>query len=366
MATPSTTIEIFRAGTHTAASGKQLTFSAEDVAAIAAGYDPAKHEAPIVVGHPATDAPAWGWIGGLAMAGDTLVATPRQVAPEFAELVKAGRFRKVSASFYAPDAPNNPTPGQWHLRHVGFLGAQPPAVKGLRPVQFAADEAGVESFADGWALGSIARLFRGLREWIIGAQGQDQADAVLPGYMIDSLADEATRNQAPAGLPAFTDPPKPEPKEPPKVDPEKLAAEQAALETRATELAAREAAFAEQVRATRRAADAAFAEALVKQGRLPKALQKLATDVLAQADDATTADFADDKAVTHHAALQKLLSALPVPVAFGEFAPAGERGEPGATDLGARADAIFAEARSKGLTITHREAVRRAEKELAA
>ena len=49
-------------------------------------------------------------------------------------MVRAGRFKKVSASFYTPDSPHNPVPGVYYLRHVGFLGAQPPAVKGLAPV----------------------------------------------------------------------------------------------------------------------------------------------------------------------------------------------------------------------------------------
>ena len=39
---------------------------------------------------------------------------------------------KVSASFYAPESKINPEPGQWSLRHVAMLGAQPPAVKGLK------------------------------------------------------------------------------------------------------------------------------------------------------------------------------------------------------------------------------------------
>ena len=34
--------------------------------------------------------------------------------------------------------PNNPTPGRYYLKHVGFLGAIQPAVDGLRPVEFSA------------------------------------------------------------------------------------------------------------------------------------------------------------------------------------------------------------------------------------
>jgi hypothetical protein len=55
--------------------------------------------------------------------------------PDFEELVRRGYFKKRSASFYVDPAtaPGGRVP---YLRHVGFLGAQPPAVKGLRDIQF--------------------------------------------------------------------------------------------------------------------------------------------------------------------------------------------------------------------------------------
>ena len=43
---------------------------------------------------------------------------PRQVDPAFAEAVAAGRYKKVSASFYQPNSPHNPVPGVYYLRHV--------------------------------------------------------------------------------------------------------------------------------------------------------------------------------------------------------------------------------------------------------
>jgi hypothetical protein len=129
-------IEIFRAGTHTAASGERVTISAADVDAIAKGYDASYHEAPIVIGHPADNAPAWGWVAGLKSEGGKLLAQLKQVAPEFREMVNAGLFKKRSASFYK-DLDGR---GQY-LRHVGFLGAQPPAVKALAAIQLAEGDA---------------------------------------------------------------------------------------------------------------------------------------------------------------------------------------------------------------------------------
>ena len=60
--------EIFRAGTRTDNSGRTITITPEQVAAIASHYSPDKHEAPIVVGHPSTNAPAYGWVGSLKTA----------------------------------------------------------------------------------------------------------------------------------------------------------------------------------------------------------------------------------------------------------------------------------------------------------
>lgn len=39
-------------------------------------------------------------------------------------------------------------PGVYYLRHVGFLGAQPPAVKGLRSIELAEAEPGVIEFSE--------------------------------------------------------------------------------------------------------------------------------------------------------------------------------------------------------------------------
>lgn len=138
--------QIFRPGGHVASCGTRLQFSERDVRASAAAYDPKIREAPIVLGHPADDAPAYGWIGSLSYDEGALVAAPRQVSAALAEQIAAGRYKKVSASFFKPAAPGNPVPGTWYLRHVGFLGAHPPAVKGLRSVELSAGEIGAVTF----------------------------------------------------------------------------------------------------------------------------------------------------------------------------------------------------------------------------
>lgn len=130
-------IEIFRAGSQTDNTGNPQNFTLADVQAIAACYDPAKHEAPLTLGHPSDNKPAYGWVRSLqAMPDGRLMMLADQIDPAFAEGVKSGRFKKRSSSFYPPNHPGNPAPGNWYLRHVAWLGALPPAVKGLADASF--------------------------------------------------------------------------------------------------------------------------------------------------------------------------------------------------------------------------------------
>lgn len=134
-------IHFFRAGKHMTQKGETISFSQGDLEAIAAAYDPRIHEAPIVIGHPKTDAPAYGWIEKVIAKPDGLYAVPRQLNAEFSEMVKGGAYKKISGAFYPPNASTNPKPGVAYLRHVGFLGAEPPAIKGLHAIQFSESDA---------------------------------------------------------------------------------------------------------------------------------------------------------------------------------------------------------------------------------
>ncbi len=124
-------IEVFKTGTWTDSAGNTRTWTEEDLDKIVASYNPAEHEAPVVIGHPKDNAPAFGWVEALKREGNVLKAKLKQLVPEFVEMVKKGLFKKRSISLY-PDL---------RLRHIGFLGAQPPAVKGLADVQFGDQEA---------------------------------------------------------------------------------------------------------------------------------------------------------------------------------------------------------------------------------
>lgn len=129
--------EIFKAGKHTASNGITREYTVDDCKKIVDNYNTniANHEAPIVIGHPKDNDPAYGWIEKLKLVGDTILAFPKQVVKEFEEAVQQGLYKKRSISLY-PDLT---------LRHVGFLGAVPPAVKGLADLKFN-DSAEPQSF----------------------------------------------------------------------------------------------------------------------------------------------------------------------------------------------------------------------------
>lgn len=326
--------EIFRTGAHRPMVGDPIVFAEADLAAIATAYDPAISEAPIVVGHPALDAPAYGWIGGLAVEGDRLLASPIQVDAAFADLVRAGSFKKISASFYRPDQAGNPKPGSYYLRHVGFLGAQPPAVKGLKAVEFGGDDACLTlEFAD-WsttsALRSVGRLLRSLRDWMIGADGVEAADRVLPDWEIEQLGDRVAEAAADGGVPiaAYAD----------RQEEDRLMTTAAELEARrlalegqervlaerASRLDARAAEFAEAETSRRRAEDASLLDGLVAEGRLPGELRPMAEALFAATGDLGSVDFAEGDGATVATAprelLARMLKAIPLPVVPGEIA----------------------------------------------
>ncbi len=124
-------IEIFRAGDY----GDKGQWSESDIDKVVANFAAGAWKPPAVLGHPKTDGPAMGWVESLARQGKTLVAKFSQVQPELEAQVKNGRFPNRSAAFYTDPQGKGPV-----LRHVGFLGAMPPEVKGLTPIKFSSEQ----------------------------------------------------------------------------------------------------------------------------------------------------------------------------------------------------------------------------------
>jgi hypothetical protein len=136
MASQHKLFQIFKTGAHTSMGGTALVFNKQDLEHIAVGYSKKRQRAPLVLGHPADNIPEYGEADALFVNGDALYAQAT-VSDALQEMVKAGSYKYVSPSFIAPNSPHNPTPGAYYLRHIGFLGAQPPAVKGMAAPAFA-------------------------------------------------------------------------------------------------------------------------------------------------------------------------------------------------------------------------------------
>lgn len=317
-------LEIFKAGTHTDMSGQQLSFSAADIAASAAAYDPAVFRAPLVVGHPKLNDPAYGWVRAVAIDGEVMQGEPEQVEAQFAEMVNAGRFPRISASFFHPDSPSNPVPGVWYLRHVGFLGAKAPAVKGLKPASFA--EAGdgevvtVEFAANGEAPGAwaLTRILRGLREFLIEDRNSETADKVIPDWLITSYEEDMRTSADPSPKAAFSDP------EETEMDPKKtaeFAERESALQSRETELAKREEQLQAKQAAARQSELASFADGLVTEGKvLPRDRDGLVA-FMAHLDDGAVVEFAEGEQSVKKAGVEwfkGFLGALPQQVDYAE------------------------------------------------
>lgn len=317
-------IEIFKSGNHTAMSGESIPFSESDLQAMVDAYDPALHEAPIVIGHPKTDDPAYGWVKSLKFSDGLVTAIPDQVDAEFAELNKQGKFKKVSASLYTPSAPNNPVPGVYYLRHVGFLGAQPPAIKGLKTASFSENEEGVIEFAD-WDLMATASLFRKIREFIITKFGAEEADKVLPNYEIESLQINAAQDRESNALYSESTTPQDNLNQGDEMSTEDKARLEA-LEAENKALKQAQADFSEKEKAQKIALthrdNEAFAEKLIAEGKLLPA-NKDSTVALLDSTAAIEApvEFGEGdakKSLHPHALLKAQLEANQKVVEFGE------------------------------------------------
>jgi len=374
-----------------------LEFSDAELQACCKAYDPKVHEAPIVIGHPSQDAPAYGWVQSIAFADGRMNASADQLDPAFAEAVSAGRYKKVSASFYRPEAPTNPVPGVWYLRHVGFLGAAPPAVKGLRQVEFSdtAEDSVTVEFGD-YADRNVASVLRSLRDWLLAKFGQEEADKALPAWNINTVQEEAAQpepgslpagfsegnekaessttgvapgvespesNQSTTQPPAATTATAPEQSASPTPDPcevelqeqrEELEKQRVELERQKAELAAREA-------KAKLEGHVAYLEQLVKDGRPLPCHRDLVVSFMRLLDGETLDAVSFGETETRgplELFKTELLSNLPKSVNFRELAPAGDELPTSDPSVIAAAAVTFQEEqRTKGVFVSTSEAV---------
>jgi hypothetical protein len=332
-------LELFRAGRHTAIDGTTHEITRAQLVELAESYDPSVAEAPIVVGHPALNAPAYGWARRVYVEGDRLLAEPHQVDPAFAELVNAGRFKKISASIYLADSPANPKPGRPYLRHIGFLGAQPPAVKGLRDASFGESLEGVVEFGDGrwWVFRQVGDVFRRVRDYFVEKEGAERADQLMPNWMIDSISDAS---REPESVASYAEPAKAGATAETAMSEKTAAEREAELASRTTEIETREQQLAARETQARRADFASFAEGLARDGRILPRHQGPLVELLLSLPATGELSFAEGDATVKKPAVDVLkgfLAELPQQIDFSEKSAA--KPTPGVADFAAPADA---------------------------
>lgn len=328
---PATPLHIFFAGQHTASNGTKHHFSEADVADLVNSYDPAVAEAQLVVGHPKIEDPSYGGIASLTLDDNGVHATPHNVDAQFAGLVNAGRFPSISASIYRPNDAGNPKPGHFYLRHVGFLGAQPPSLKGLkRPTLNFAENDGALEFAMPLpnrvsSLGYyLKKLFQGLRDKAIETDGAEKADQQIPQWCIDGITevtiDYDQANAVFAEAIHATETPMNQPRD---NDAANFAERETQLATRTAEIEQREQALKSREAEAQREDAVSFAESIVREGKVLPHQKPGMVELLLAFPKGTVLNFAEanGQAATDHdaqALLRNFLTDLPKRVDFSE------------------------------------------------
>lgn len=236
-------IEIFKTGKHTSSNGFQKDYSVEELDQVVTTYNPSTFKAPLIVSYPAHNTAgysdgelhksqlAFGFPDQLKRVGDRLLAGFKKISPKVREWINDGAILGFSSSFYLPNSPHNPYPGNLALRHVAACGIDPPAVKGMQipelaeplsafasyaenqagAVEFAieADEQTLEdaqlgakvyralkavdhsvaSFGDCAPLAGVMRqIFQQMRDRAIEEMGLEEADKAYPSYLLEQLS----------------------------------------------------------------------------------------------------------------------------------------------------------------------------------
>lgn len=112
---------IFKTGEHTDSNGNIKVWTKDDLDKICYQFENVHSVVPICVGHPKTNSPAYGWIKEVKRIGDNLYCSFKEVQDEFKTALNKGLFKNRSISLDK----------DFNIRHLAFLGAQAPAIKGL-------------------------------------------------------------------------------------------------------------------------------------------------------------------------------------------------------------------------------------------
>lgn len=149
-------IHVAYPGSHLSRAGSRHKLTKADTNELAQSYSPALHVcklsvddlqtalhlgAPAVLGHfdettvqSKGAMPSFGKVAAARTDAAGNLFLDVSVTDEFAGWLGQGLYDRVSLSWYGEADPRNPTPGSKHIRHIGFLGAEPSAIKGLTQV----------------------------------------------------------------------------------------------------------------------------------------------------------------------------------------------------------------------------------------
>ncbi len=237
--------------------GRPLVFGVTDFERIIGNYDPTREKAPLFLDlgyHTPRNGDAAGWVDDLRVNGDLLEAQIADSPPEVKADVAAGRRRYISGEF-GIDSEGRPD----QLLRVALLGAYRPAIKGmppLEPAMFSDVPLELRMFSDGAPVLRTTMLFE-------------------EAFMPDEKTTTPTNQTQPAAPP-------PEPKEPEAKPAADAAQLQAKLAEAEAELAQAQARLAERDQDRQEIARLrgemktdklrAFAEGLVREGKLPPGL----------------------------------------------------------------------------------------------
>lgn len=371
-------VQIFASGQWTDSSGVTREFTEDHLEEMAAGYDPAVHEAPLLRNHN-TSAGNFGLFKSIFRAGKRLFGVPHKVDPGFAEEVNSGRWPKISAGLYAPDDPANPNRGKWSIREVSVV--QIPGVKGMLSPQFSEGQSVVDlsqeypciAFSEGVLAPSGFVQFEEEQSVTIENSTFPAADAVsgtppeVP--VVPPVAAPPAAPPAPA-VPSYQEAAAIAYGEVERAR-ERMAAQIAYAENKAREAEARMAvlearekqvAFAE-ARNRRASVDREFIHNRVSEGKItgPDQVER-AFAILNSANPEIIAFGEGPEAKSQYAVVKEFLKDLPATVSYKEFAPAGAavtgadlKKNPMA--IKAAAESLMAKAKANGQTLSYQQAV---------
>jgi len=368
-------VEMFMSGSQTDSSGTVKVWTKDDLDNIAKKYNESEHDAPVVVGHPKHNSPAFGMIQSAKRVGNKLMGTLGNMSDGFVEAWKDGAYPKRSISMY----------GDGTIRHIGFLGGMPPAVKGLADYQFSeapdAQEEIIHEFEDNFEymeweeaglFRQLGRVLQNIREDMIDKRSKKVADEIIPSHIVDDLkSTEAT----PIQTDSFSEP---NGKEGAPMTPEEKARLETA-ETRVTELEGEKLTFSESITGkdkeiatlTATIADGiaqttkegfeSFCDGLIGEGKMKPADKDGNVDQLTLAHGADSVkEFAegDEEKKGAVAFMKASLSGAPKIVVFNETEEDGEEGsEKDPNAIAEKAQNYMEDQRKEGKTISFSQAV---------